>query len=141
MLGIAKKRFERVKVPALYEFLALGVWIGGPRLVSRSLVPPPPPPPPPPPNSVDPRVRWIAWPAQLAAPKTLGCARRSLRGSSALRACVRPFFFASSLPAPLLVVVVVPSNTTHRDKVNRREQRFPRRGGKALSSIFENRQR
>lgn len=85
--GIARKRLERVKVPALYEFLALGVWIGGPRLVSRSLVPPPP-------NGVDPRVRWIAWPAQLAAPKTLGCARRSLRllrAPCVRRACVRAF--------------------------------------------------
>lgn len=89
-----KKRFERVKVPALHEFLALGVWIGGPRLVSRSLVPPPPPPP----NGVDPRVRWIAWPAQLAAPKTLGCATRSLRllGAPCVRACV---FFLPSRPA------------------------------------------
>lgn len=130
MLGIAKKRFERVKVPALYEFLALGVWIGGPRLVSRSLVPPPPPPPP---NSADPRVRWIAWPAQLAAPKTLGCARRSLRGSSALRACVRPFFssLASSLPAPLLLLllVVVPSNTTYQSESTRTKIPSPRREG------------
>lgn len=94
--GIARKRLERVKVPALYEFLALGVWIGGPRLVSRSLVPPPP-------NGVDPRVRWIAWPAQLAAPKTLGCARRSLRllrAPCVRRACVRAF--VRSLPAAFL---------------------------------------
>ena len=37
-------------------------------------------------------LRWIAWPAQLwAAPKTLGCARRSLRGSRAFRSSRRLF--------------------------------------------------
>lgn len=41
-VGYRRADFERVKVPACtrVEFLALGVWIGGPRLVSRSPVPP-----------------------------------------------------------------------------------------------------
>lgn len=77
--------FERVKVPACtrVEFLALGVWIGGPRLVSRSPVPPLP-------NGTATSVDRVAR-TTLAAPKTLGCARRSLRGSRAFRSSRRLF--------------------------------------------------